>query len=57
MVKKIILFPFGGNAREALSVIEAINRRKKTWQVIGFLDDNQDVWGRQGTHKHVQGSC
>jgi sugar O-acyltransferase (sialic acid O-acetyltransferase NeuD family) len=42
----IILFPFGGNAREAVQVIESINQHKKTWNLLGFIDDNSAVWGK-----------
>jgi sugar O-acyltransferase (sialic acid O-acetyltransferase NeuD family) len=47
MPKPLILFPFGGNAREALSVIEDMNRRKKIWSVLGFIDDNPTTWGKK----------
>ena len=47
MPKKLILFPFGGNAREALVIIQAVNEIKKTWEVLGFLDDNASLWGRE----------
>jgi sugar O-acyltransferase (sialic acid O-acetyltransferase NeuD family) len=39
-VKKILLFPYNGNAREALSVIEDINNIKPSWSVLGFIDDD-----------------
>lgn len=39
-MKKILLFPFNGNAREALSTIEAINRQCPFWTVLGFVDDD-----------------
>lgn len=42
-MRDLILFPFGGNAREALLSIEAINKLKPTWQVTGFLDDDKKL--------------
>jgi hypothetical protein len=36
---ELILFPFSGNAKEAISVIEEINRMNPTWKIIGFIDD------------------
>jgi sugar O-acyltransferase (sialic acid O-acetyltransferase NeuD family) len=39
-MKDLLLFPFGGNSREALEVIEAINRTQRTWNVLGFVDDD-----------------
>ena len=47
MSKKIILFPFGGNAREALQVIRDLNRIKKQWDVVGFTDDDPSLWGKK----------
>lgn len=41
MSKKLILFPFGGNSREAILSIRAINKSKKVWDVVGFIDDNK----------------
>lgn len=46
-MKDIILFPFGGNAREAVQVIEGINRNEKTWNLLGFIDDNPAVWKKE----------
>ncbi len=43
-MKDLILFPFGGNAREALLSITAINKHKPTWRIIGFLDDDKKLW-------------
>jgi len=47
MHEKILLFPFGGNAREALTVIADINKDKETWDVLGFIDDNESLRGRE----------
>ncbi|MFA5087833.1 MAG: NeuD/PglB/VioB family sugar acetyltransferase [Candidatus Omnitrophota bacterium] len=46
MIKKLIIFPFGGNAREALGAILDINKQKKEWDVLGFLDDDPGHWGK-----------
>lgn len=46
MLKKLILFPFGGNSREALLTILMINGRKKVWDVIGFMDDDPAMRGK-----------
>ena len=47
MAKKILLFPFGGNARESLISILAINKIRKEWDVIGFVDDNSALFGKE----------
>ncbi len=46
MSKPLLLFPFGGNTREALISILAINNIKPEWDVVGFLDDNRAVHGK-----------
>ncbi len=43
MSKKLLLFPFGGNAREALISIFAINNIQPEWEIVGFLDDDHSV--------------
>lgn len=47
MPEKLLLFPFGGNTRESLLAIRAINSIKKTWDVLGFLDDDPTVRGKE----------
>lgn len=47
MPKKLLLFPFGGNARESLLSIFAINERKDEWDLLGFVDDNISTHGKE----------
>ena len=47
MSRKLILFPFGGNSCEAVDVILAINRIKEEWDVLGFIDDDPQAWGKE----------
>ena len=60
-IKKLLLFPFSGNAREAASVVEAINRQQETWQLLGFIDDDPNKHGQHfgdysvlGGREHLQ---
>lgn len=46
-MKKLILFPYNGNAREAVTVIAAVNGVAPQWQLLGFVDDNPAHKGRQ----------
>lgn len=46
-MKKLLIFPFGGNAREILISIMEVNKKKPTWKVIGFLDDNENLWHKK----------
>ena len=45
MSKKLIIFPFGGNAKESLISILAINHIQPEWEVIGFIDDDASQHG------------
>lgn len=47
MSRKLFLFPFGGNSREALLSVLAINECEQEWDVIGFLDDDQSRHGKE----------
>ncbi|MDO8535871.1 MAG: NeuD/PglB/VioB family sugar acetyltransferase [Candidatus Omnitrophota bacterium] len=46
MREKIILFPFGGNGREALLSILGINAISKRWDPVGFMDDDSRTHGK-----------
>ena len=47
MSKKLILFPLGGNAREAFDLIRSDQLLKKQWDIIGFLDDGHAHLGKE----------
>ncbi len=47
MSKPLIIFPFGGNAREALAIILANDGLKREWDVLGFIDDNKSTWKKE----------
>jgi len=55
MPKEIIIFPFGGNARESLLSILAVNNIKKTWKVVAFIDDDRSQWGKTCCGIEVKG--
>ena len=46
-MKDVVLFPFGGNAREAVIAILALNSIEPTWNILGFIDDNTDLHGKE----------
>jgi len=48
VIKKIVLIGAGGFGREVAHMIESINRRKETYELLGFLDD-----GKQFNHDTV----
>lgn len=47
MSKKLLIFPFGGNGKEALISILAINEMRPEWEVVGFIDDNRSLHGKE----------
>ena len=46
MPKKLFLFPFGGNAKESLLSLFAINALRPEWDILGFLDDDPAQQGK-----------
>jgi sugar O-acyltransferase (sialic acid O-acetyltransferase NeuD family) len=46
MSKKLLIFPFGGNARESLISVLAINATHQEWNIEGFLDDDRSLHGK-----------
>lgn len=44
-MKDLILYPFSGTTREAVSVIQAVNAVHPQYNLIGFLDDNLALKG------------
>jgi len=46
MSKTLLIFPFGGNARESLISVLAINRMNPEWEMLGFIDDDHAQHGK-----------
>lgn len=44
--KKIVIFGAGGQGRETAFYIERINQIKPTYDLLGFVDENTDVHGK-----------
>lgn len=45
-MKNIVIIGAGGVGRETSLIIQKINELELTWNLIGFIDDNQDNWGK-----------
>ena len=45
-MKPLLIYGAGGFAREVLELIRDINNRNKQWDVLGFLSDDPDMWGK-----------
>ena len=54
-MKDLLIFPFGGNARESLLAIQAQNKVEPTWNVLGFIDDNENFWEKEYSDVKVLG--
>lgn len=44
-MKNLIIIGAGGVGRETAWIVEQINRVNPTYNLLGFLDDNTDLWG------------
>src|SRR4051812_10759754 len=53
MTKQLIIIGTGGGALDVLDIVEAINTRVPTWQVIGFLDDAKPVGSMHLGHEII----
>ena len=42
-MESLVIAGAGGFGREVYDLVEAINRRQPTWNVLGFLDDNRNA--------------
>src|SRR5688500_6279384 len=51
MLKKIAIFGAGGFGREVAMLIEQINQKQNTWEIMGFYDDGvaigEELYGYQ----------
>lgn len=47
MSRNLLLFPFGGNARESLLTVFALNESSPEWNILGFIDDDQSRHGKE----------
>ena len=47
MSKQLIIFPFGGNAREAAGSILNNDTLSKEWEIGGFIDDHPENKGQE----------
>ena len=46
-MKDIIIIGAGGVGREVVWIIDQINMKSPTWNIIGFVDDNQMIWNSE----------
>lgn len=46
-MRDIVIIGAGGIGREVAWIIEEINKVKPTWNIIGFVDENSEIWGKE----------
>ena len=47
MKKDIVIIGAGDCGREVAWLIERINERQLKWEIKGFIDDNESLWGKR----------
>lgn len=56
-MKDLYIIGAGGFGREVAWIVERINSIKPTWNLKGFIDDNETLWGSTEGEYHVFGGC
>lgn len=44
-MRQLVIIGAGGFGREVAWLVERINEHKPTWNLRGFIDDNEAIWG------------
>ena len=47
MKKDIVIIGAGDFGREVAWLIERINHQQEKWEILGFIDDDENLWGRK----------
>ena len=56
-MKDLYIIGAGGFGREVAWIVARINSIKPTWNLKGFIDDNETLWGSKEGEYHVFGGC
>ena len=54
-MKDIVIYGAGGFGREIACLLRLINEKEDQWNLIGFLDDNEAIWGTKNEYGTVLG--
>lgn len=54
-MKDIAIYGAGGFGREIACLIQRINMIEPKWNLIGFFDDNEEIWGAKNEYGEVLG--
>ena len=55
--RPLLLVGAGGLARETVELVRAINRERRSWDLLGLLDDSPELHGREILGVPVLGPC
>ena len=55
-MKDLIILGAGGSGEDISSIVEAINKESLAWNIMGYLDDNKDLIGKELCGHKVLGS-
>lgn len=56
-MKDLIIIGASGFGREVAWLVERINQTRPTWNLLGFIDDNEPLWGQKVNRYKVLGGC
>lgn len=56
-MKDLYIIGAGGFGREVAWLVERINNVQPTWNLKGFIDDNESLWGRYEDDYRIIGGC
>ena len=56
-MKDLYIIGAGGFGREVAWLVERINEVAPTWNIKGFIDDNESLWGTKEDAYDVVGGC
>lgn len=54
-MKDIVIYGAGGFGREIACLLRLINDKSEEWNLIGFLDDDEKLWGTKNEYGTVLG--
>lgn len=56
-MKDLLIIGASGFGREVAWLVERINKAHPTWNLLGFIDDNDAIWGQKINRYEVLGGC
>lgn len=56
-MRDLYIIGAGGFGREVAWLVERINSVQPTWNLKGFIDDNESLWGRYEDGYRIVGGC